>query len=137
VWGGLARLSPSALETVFTVWLQSEVLAEVEATTIGDKDLRGSKRRESRLPALQVVTAAAQGLGIVLVEIENRVLWVLDMTYSEDRNHARKIALPLRKLRCLAVNVSCHRALATFLMDTGLLLPALTELFARLGGFEN
>jgi len=42
-------------------------------------------------------------------EIENRVFWVLDMTYSEDRNHARKVALPLSKLRCLALNVIRHR----------------------------
>ena len=38
-------------------------------------------------------------------EIENRVFWVLDVTYGEDRNHARKIALPLSKLRCMALNV--------------------------------
>lgn len=66
VWEVLARLSPAALEAIFVVWLQSAVLAETEATTIDGKHLRGSKRRESELPALQVVTAAAQGLGIVL-----------------------------------------------------------------------
>ena len=38
-------------------------------------------------------------------EIENRIFWVLDVTYGEDRNHARKIALPLSKIRCLAINV--------------------------------
>ena len=42
------------------------MLAEVEATTIDGKYLRGSKRRESGLPALQAVTAVAQGLGVVL-----------------------------------------------------------------------
>lgn len=42
-------------------------------------------------------------------DIENRVFWVLDVTYGEDRNHARKIALPLSKLRCLALNVIRHR----------------------------
>jgi hypothetical protein len=38
-------------------------------------------------------------------EIENRVFWVLDVTYNEDRNHARQIALPLSQVRCLALNV--------------------------------
>jgi hypothetical protein len=66
VWDVMARLAPSALETVFTAWLQSEILAGTEATTIDGKHLRGSKRRESGVPALQVVTAAAQGLGVVL-----------------------------------------------------------------------
>lgn len=35
-------------------------------------------------------------------EIENRIL---DVTYGEDRNHARKIALPLSKICCLVINV--------------------------------
>lgn len=30
---------------------------------------------------------------------------MLDVTYGEDRNHARKIALPLSKLRCVALNM--------------------------------
>ncbi len=38
-------------------------------------------------------------------EIENRVFWVLDVTYNEDRNHARQIALPLNILRCTALNI--------------------------------
>ncbi len=42
-------------------------------------------------------------------EVENRIFWVLDMTYGEDRNHARVIALPLSKLRCLALNVIRQR----------------------------
>jgi hypothetical protein len=66
VWEVMARLSPSTLEAVFAAWLQAEVLAEAEAMAIDGKHLRGSKRRESGLPALQVVTAAAQGLGVVL-----------------------------------------------------------------------
>lgn len=66
VWGLMARLSPSALETVFKAWLQSEIFGGAQATAIDGKHLRGSKRRESGLPALQVVTAAAQGLGVVL-----------------------------------------------------------------------
>jgi hypothetical protein len=66
VWGLMARLSPSALEAVFKVWLQSEILAGAQATAIDGKHLRGSKRREGGLAALQVVTAAAQGLGVVL-----------------------------------------------------------------------
>ena len=38
-------------------------------------------------------------------QIENRIFWVLDVTYGEDRNHARVIALPLTKLRHTAINV--------------------------------
>ena len=37
--------------------------------------------------------------------IENRGFWVLDVTYGEDRNHARKIALPLTQLRQTAINL--------------------------------
>jgi hypothetical protein len=37
--------------------------------------------------------------------IENRGFWVLDVTYGEDRNHARKIALPLSKIRRTAINL--------------------------------
>ena len=37
--------------------------------------------------------------------IENRGFWVLDVTYGEDRNHARKIALPLTKIRQTAINL--------------------------------
>ncbi len=68
MWEALARLSTSALEAIFVEWLQSAVLTETEATAIDGKHLRGSKRRESKLPALQVVTVAAQGLGIVLAQ---------------------------------------------------------------------
>lgn len=62
-------------------------------------------------------------------EIENRVFWVLDVTYGEDRNHARKIALPLSKIRCMSLNLirqqgfryipDGHRAAAA-LSDRGL-----------------
>ena len=37
--------------------------------------------------------------------IENRVFWVLDVTYGEDRNHARRIGLPLTKIRHTAINI--------------------------------
>jgi len=40
--------------------------------------------------------------------IENRVFWVLDVTYGEDRNHARHIGLPLTKIRHTAINVLRH-----------------------------
>jgi len=33
--------------------------------------------------------------------IENRVFWVLDVTYGEDRNHARGIGVALSKLRAV------------------------------------
>ena len=38
-------------------------------------------------------------------EIENGVFWVLDVTYQEDRNHARKVGRPLHAIRCMAINV--------------------------------
>jgi len=38
-------------------------------------------------------------------EIENGVFWVLDVTYQEDRNHARKVGRPLHAIRCVAINV--------------------------------
>lgn len=38
-------------------------------------------------------------------EIENGVFWVLDVTYQEDRNHARKVGRPLHAIRCVALNV--------------------------------
>lgn len=66
VWELLARLPESTLEAVLELWLHSEVQAAAEAITVDGKHLRGSKRRESQLPALQVITAAAQGVGIVL-----------------------------------------------------------------------
>jgi hypothetical protein len=40
--------------------------------------------------------------------IENRVFWVLDVTYGEDRNHARRIGLPLTKIRHTAINILRH-----------------------------
>jgi hypothetical protein len=38
-------------------------------------------------------------------EIENGMFWVLDVTYQEDRNHARKVGWPLHAIRCVAINV--------------------------------
>jgi len=37
--------------------------------------------------------------------IENRVFWVLDVTFSEDRNHARQIAPALHFMRSAAINL--------------------------------
>jgi hypothetical protein len=41
-------------------------MTTTEAVDMDGKYLRGSKRRGSKLPALQVVIAAAQGIGVVL-----------------------------------------------------------------------
>jgi len=38
-------------------------------------------------------------------EIENGVFWVLDVSYNEDRNNARKVGRPLHAIRCAAINV--------------------------------
>lgn len=38
-------------------------------------------------------------------EVENCVFWVLDVTYREDQNHARKIGRPLHAFRCAAINM--------------------------------
>jgi len=37
--------------------------------------------------------------------VENCLFWVLDVTYGEDRSHARRIASPLHILRALAINI--------------------------------
>jgi hypothetical protein len=33
------------------------------------------------------------------------MLVVLDVTYQEDRNHARKVGWPLHAIRCVAINI--------------------------------
>lgn len=38
-------------------------------------------------------------------EIENRVFWVLDVTYGEDQNHARQIGPPLHCVRNAAISL--------------------------------
>jgi predicted transposase YbfD/YdcC len=43
-------------------------------------------------------------------EIENRMFWVLDVTYGEDRNHARKTGLPLHQIRSWAISVLREQA---------------------------
>jgi predicted transposase YbfD/YdcC len=48
---------------------------------------------------------AAQSVAGGHWEIENCVFWVLDMTYQEDRSHARKIGGLLHTIRCMAINV--------------------------------
>ena len=57
--------------------------------------------RRSQLPALQQCSQWLRGHGC----IENRVFWVLDVTYSEDRNPARGIGVALSQLRCISLNV--------------------------------
>lgn len=42
-------------------------------------------------------------------QIENRVFWVLDVTYGEDRNHARRIGPPLHLLRSAAISLIRRR----------------------------
>ncbi len=66
VWRILRYLPLSVLEKVLGVWLTTEAVKREAAIAVDGKQLRGSKRRESELPALGVVTATAQGLGIVL-----------------------------------------------------------------------
>lgn len=57
--------------------------------------------RSARLPTVEQCSQWLRGHWA----IENRVFWVLDVTYGEDRNHARKTGLALSKLRCIALNV--------------------------------
>ncbi len=66
VWRILSLIPPGALESVLAAWLKTEAVQEETAIAVDGKQLRGSKRRESELPAMQVVTAAAQGIGLVL-----------------------------------------------------------------------
>ncbi len=66
VWRILHLLPRSALESVLGAWVATTAVENEAAVALDGKQLRGSKRRGSGLPALQVVTAAAQGLGVVL-----------------------------------------------------------------------
>ena len=66
VWRILHLLPQSALEGMLGAWLATDAVGDEAAVAVDGKQLRGSKRRESGLPALHVVTAAAQGLGVVL-----------------------------------------------------------------------
>lgn len=68
VWRILHLLPQSALEDVLGAWLATDAVENEAAVAVDGKQLRGSKRRESSLPALHVVTAAAQGIGVVLGE---------------------------------------------------------------------
>jgi hypothetical protein len=70
VWTVLSQLVPAELATVLGAWTETEAFTTTEAVDIDGKSLRGSKRRGSQLPALQVVTAAAQGIGVVLGQVE-------------------------------------------------------------------
>ncbi len=81
--------------------------------------------RQAQLPSAQQCSQWLRGHW----GIENRAFWVLDVTYGEDRNHARGIGVALSKLRCLSLNVirrlgfryvpDGHRA-ASALQDRGL-----------------
>jgi len=64
LWNVLSKLPLKALGEALRRWGE-EVGVEVEAVSVDGKTLRGSKRR-SGLPAVQMVVAAAQGIGVVL-----------------------------------------------------------------------
>ncbi len=66
VWKVLAAVSQEALESVLGAWQKATTAAELTAVDVDGKQLRGSKRKGSGLAALHVVTAAAQGIGLVL-----------------------------------------------------------------------
>ena len=70
MWTVLSKIPHAELETVLGAWATEAVLEATEAVDIDGKYLRGSKRCVSQLPALQVVTAAAQGIGVVLGQAE-------------------------------------------------------------------
>jgi hypothetical protein len=64
VWRLLAALDPAALEQALAEW-SAGLAAEAVAVSLDGKQLRGSKRA-GLLPALQVVSAAAQTVGVVV-----------------------------------------------------------------------
>jgi hypothetical protein len=64
VWNVLSRLPVGVLGAALRKWVQ-EVEVEVEVVSVDGKVLRGSKRR-SGLAALEMMVAAAQGVGVVL-----------------------------------------------------------------------
>lgn len=66
LWNVLSRVSLATLGEAIRVWGE-EVGREIAAVSVDGKTLRGSKRR-SGLPAVQVMVAVAQGLGVVLDE---------------------------------------------------------------------
>lgn len=66
VWRILQLTSVDELEKVLGAWITVAEAEERETWSVDGKHLRGSKRRESELSALEVVTAAAQGIGMVL-----------------------------------------------------------------------
>ena len=57
--------------------------------------------RQAQLPAAAQCSRWLRGHW----SIENRVFWVLDVTYGEDRNSARGIGVALSKLRCISLNI--------------------------------
>jgi hypothetical protein len=63
VWRLLAALDTAALEQALAEW-SAGLAAEAAAVSLDGKQLRGSKR--AGLPALQVVSAAAQTVGVVV-----------------------------------------------------------------------
>ena len=65
-----------------------------------------SGRAGDRLPAFDAQRALAWWRGYR--EIENRIFWVRDGSYGEDRNHARAVALALSSLRTVALNLIRH-----------------------------
>jgi hypothetical protein len=105
---------PEELEPVFAVWLTDSEQAAVTAIDIDGKYLRGSKRRESQLPAMQVLTAAAQGIGVVLGQ------------GADAETDTLQVAVALLRRLPLANKVVT--------MDAGLMHPGVTETILEKGG---
>lgn len=74
VWEVLAAVSQEALESVLGAWHQATTSEELTMVDVDGKQLRGSKRKGRGLPAVHVVTAAAQGIGLVLGQATNAQL---------------------------------------------------------------
>jgi len=70
VWTVLAAVPAAELAQVLDIWGTKAVLGDTEAIAIDGKSLRGSKRRASQLAALQIVSAAAQEIGLVIGQQE-------------------------------------------------------------------
>ncbi len=70
VWSVLAALPAAELAQALRLWGTEAILDDTEALAVDGKYLRGSKRRASQLTALQIVSAAAQEIGLVLGQQE-------------------------------------------------------------------
>ena len=114
VWRILHLLPLATLESVLGAWLATDAVAGEVAVALDGKQLRGSKRRESELPALHVVTAAAQGLGVVLGQ-----------ALAE---HQDDVAATLALLECLPIQGK------VVTLDAGLLTREVAQTILEKGG---